>query len=184
MGVNIQYGLPIGGNGWRKSKAIAAAQAVNHQLAAQLKQAEAELAQAENDLTNTRLIAPMNGKITNRSVERGNYVQPGQQLGALVSMEQWVVANFKETQLQHMRIGQPVAISIDAYPDQEFKGHVDSIQSGTGAFFSAFPPQNATGNFVKIVQRVPVKIVFDALPDDIPAIGPGMSVAPTVYTRK
>jgi membrane fusion protein (multidrug efflux system) len=164
--------------------AIAAAKANTVQLQAQLKQAQADLAQAENDLDNTRLIAAMDGRITNRSVERGNYVQPGQQLGALVSIELWVVANFKETQLQHMQPGQRVSIDIDAYPGQLFSGKVDSIQAGTGSFFSAFPPQNATGNFVKIVQRVPVKIIFDPLPDSRLAMGPGMSVVPTVHTVK
>ncbi|MDD4914744.1 MAG: HlyD family secretion protein [Methylococcales bacterium] len=165
-------------------RAIAAARAMNNQLLAQLKQAQADLEQAENDLANTRLIAPMNGRITNRGVERGNYVQPGQQLGYLVSTETWVIANFKETQLKNMRPGQRVAISIDAYPDKVFNGRVDSIQAGAGAFFSAFPPQNATGNFVKIVQRVPVKIVFDPIPDSTLTMGPGMSVEPVVYTLK
>jgi len=164
-------------------RAIAAARATSNQLLAQFQQAEADLAQAESDLLNTKLIAVMDGRITNRGVERGNYVQPGQQLGALVSTELWVIANFKETQLEHIRPGQPVAISIDAYPQARLFGKVDSIQAGTGAFFSAFPPQNATGNFVKIVQRVPVKIIFDSRPDDWLALGPGMSVVPIVYTR-
>ena len=163
-------------------KAIAAARAQQQQLAAQLLQAQADLSQAENDLSNTRIVAAMPGRITNRGVERGDYIQPGQQLGSLVSIETWVVANFKETQLQYMRPGQLVAISIDAYPDLNLSGRVDSIQAGSGAFFSAFPPQNATGNFVKIVQRVPVKIVFANLPADMPLLGPGMSVTPTVFT--
>ncbi len=163
-------------------KAIAAARAQHQQLSAQLLQAQADLSQAENDLSNTRIVAAMTGRITNRSVERGDYIQPGQSLGSLVSLDTWVVANFKETQLQHIRPGQPVAISIDAYPDLNLSGQVDSIQAGSGAFFSAFPPQNATGNFVKIVQRVPVKIVFEKLPADMPVLGPGMSVTPTVFT--
>jgi membrane fusion protein, multidrug efflux system len=165
-------------------KVIAAAKAQARQSQAQLQQAEADLAQAETDLANTRIIAPISGRITNRSVERGNYLQPGQQLATLVSDEIWVVANFKETQLAHMRPGQPVEIGIDAYPDQHFHGKVDSIQAGTGAFFSAFPPQNATGNFVKIVQRVPVKIVFDPAPDAALSLGPGMSVEPVVDTAQ
>jgi membrane fusion protein (multidrug efflux system) len=165
-------------------KTIAAARATSNQLMAQFRQAQADLAQAENDLANTRLIAPMDGRITNRGVERGNYVQTGQQLGSLVSTELWVIANFKETQLEHMHPGQHVTVSIDAYPSQGFDGKVDSIQSGTGAFFSAFPPQNATGNFVKIVQRVPVKIIFDKQPDASLALGPGMSVMPTVFTAR
>ncbi len=163
-------------------KAIAVAKATKDQLAAQFKQAEADLALAEFDLANTKLIAGMDGRITNRAVERGDYVQIGQHLSSLVGMEFWVTANFKETQLTHMRPGQPVQISIDAFPDQTLQGKVDSIQSGTGAFFSAFPPQNATGNFVKIVQRVPVKIIFQPLPDAALALGPGMSAVPTVNT--
>jgi membrane fusion protein (multidrug efflux system) len=94
-----------------------------------------------------------------------------------------VVANFKETQLRAMRPGQPVAITVDAYPNRTFQGHVDSIQAGSGAAFSLLPPENATGNYVKVVQRVPVKIVFDAPPDPQYALGPGMSVVPTVTVR-
>ena len=165
-------------------KTIAAARATSNQLMAQFRQAQADLAQAENDLANTRLIAPMDGRITNRGVERGNYVQTGQQLGSLVSTELWVIANFKETQLEHMHPGQHVTVSIDAYPSQGFDGKAHSIQSGTGAFFSAFPPQNATGNFVKIVQRVPVKIIFDKQPDASLALETGMSVMPTVFTAR
>jgi membrane fusion protein (multidrug efflux system) len=163
-------------------KAIAVAKAAKDQFAAQFKQAEADLALAESDLANTKLIAGMDGRITNRAVERGDYVQIGQHLSSLVGMEFWVTANYKETQLTRMRPGQPVNISIDAFPDQILQGKVDSIQSGTGAFFSAFPPQNATGNFVKIVQRVPVKIIFQSPPDAALALGPGMSVVPTVNT--
>ena len=165
-------------------KAMAAAQATSNQLTAQFKQAKADLAQAKYDLDNTKLIAPMAGRMTNRGVERGNYVQPGQQLGALVGAELWVTANFKETQLERIRPGQQVTISIDAFPKVKLNGKVDSIQSGTGSFFSAFPPQNASGNFVKIVQRVPVKIVLDNLPDTSLALGLGLSVVPTVDTSK
>lgn len=163
-------------------QAIAQAQADSEKLAAQVKQAEADLAQAEIDLGNTKIIAPIDGRITRRNVERGNYVQPGQNLASLVGNDLWVVANFKETQLRHMHAGQTVKISVDAYPDADLTGKVDSIQSGTGAFFSAFPPENATGNFVKIVQRVPVKIVFDHTPDAALALGPGLSVIPVVDT--
>lgn len=163
-------------------KVIAQAQANSDQLAAQMKQAAADLAQAEVDLANTKLIAPIDGRITKRSVERGNYVQPGEALASLVGNDLWVVANFKETQLSHMHPGQPVAIRLDAYSDLTLNGKVDSIQSGTGAFFSAFPPENATGNFVKVVQRVPVKIVFDHPSDAALTLGPGMSVVPTVDT--
>ncbi len=162
---------------------IAAAQSTYDQLQAQVNQAMADLAQAENDLANTKLLAPMDGRITKRGVERGNYVQPGQPLSSLVGTDLWVTADFKETQLKHMHAGQPVMIEIDAFPAQKFHGKVDSIQSGTGAYFSAFPPENATGNFVKIVQRVPVKIVFDPAPDANLAIGPGMSAVPVVDTE-
>lgn len=163
---------------------IAAAKDTGDQLLAQVQQAEAELAQAEADLANTKVIAPMDGRITKRSVETGNYVQEGQQLATLVGTELWVVANFKETQLDHVRPGQPVDISIDAFPSVKLHGRVDSFQAGTGAHFSLFPAENATGNFVKTVQRVPVKIVFDNPPDAILPLGPGMSVIPTVYTMK
>ncbi|HWR06672.1 HlyD family secretion protein [Sporomusa sp.] len=162
---------------------IAAAQSTSEQLQAQVLQAEADLIQAETDLANTRIFAAIDGRITKRSVEPGNYVQTGQQLASLVGPELWVVANFKETQLEHMRPGQPVDIRIDAYPNVILQGKVDSFQSGTGSYFSLFPAENATGNFVKIVQRVPVKIVFDSLPDSTLHLGPGMSVVPTVRTE-
>jgi membrane fusion protein (multidrug efflux system) len=165
------------------SSVIAASQSTSDQLQAQVKQAEADLAQAESDLANTKIIAPMNGRITKRSVELGSYVQAGQQLASLVGTELWVTANFKENQLAHMRPGQPVDIRIDAYPDTKLHGRVDSVQAGTGSYFSLFPAENATGNFVKIVQRIPVKIVFDNPPDAALSLGPGMSVVPTVYTN-
>ena len=165
-------------------KAMAAARAMSEQLSAQFNQAKADLAQADNDLANTKLLAAIDGIITNRGVEQGNYVQVGQQLASLVGTELWITANYKETQLEHIRIGQAVTVTIDAYPELSLKAKVDSIQSGTGAYFSAFPPQNATGNFVKIVQRVPVKIVFDSQPDAALPLGPGMSVIPTIYTVK
>jgi membrane fusion protein (multidrug efflux system) len=161
---------------------IAQAKSSSESLVAHVKEAEAALEQAELDLGNTKVIAPADGRVTKRGVERGNFVQPGQALMALVSRDMWVVANFKETQLRHMRPGQPVKIGIDAYPDVKLSGKVESIQAGTGAYFSAFPPENATGNFVKIVQRVPVKIVFDQAPEEALAMGPGMSVVPTVDT--
>lgn len=161
---------------------IAAAKGTSEQLQAQVKQAEVDLSQAENDLANTKIIAPIDGRITNRSVEIGNYVQVGSQLGSLVGTDLWVVANFKETQLEHMHPGQSVDIKIDAFPNVKLQGKVDSIQAGTGSHFSLFPAENATGNFVKIVQRVPVKIVFNSLPDGAIHLGPGMSVVPTVHT--
>lgn len=163
-------------------RTIAAAQASISQLIALLKQAQADLLQAETDLNNTKLIAPMDGHIAKRGIERGDYVQPGQQLASLIGTELWVVANFKETQLEHILRGQPVTINVDGFPDIRFNGKVDSIQLATGAFFSAFPPENATGNFVKVVQRVPIKIVFDNIPDSSLALGLGMSVVTTINT--
>lgn len=162
---------------------IAAAKDTSEQLNAQVQQAKVDLAQAENDLANTKIIAPMDGRITKRSVETGSYVQAGQQLTSLVGTELWVTANFKETQLEHMHPGQPVDIRIDAFPNVKLQGKVESLQSGTGSHFSLFPAENATGNFVKIVQRVPVKIVFDNAPDENLHLGPGMSVIPTVHTE-
>ncbi|MFO1243146.1 MAG: HlyD family secretion protein [Rickettsiales bacterium] len=162
---------------------IAAAEASVMDLQASVDIARANVAQAEKNLADTQVVAPMNGRISRREVETGAYVQPGQQLISLVGNDFWVVANFKENQLEDMKPGQRAEISIDAYPDHSYEGVVDSIQSGTGARFSAFPPENATGNFVKIVQRVPVKILFKEKPDNSLRLGAGMSVVPTVYTR-
>ena len=124
---------------------------------ADLEKAHAESEQAELDLSHTHIVAPSSGYVTKKSVEAGAYVQVGQGLLSLVQPDVWVVANFKETQLTHMRPGQPVEIEIDVYPDVVFHGHIESIQRGTGARFSLLPPENATGNFVKVTQRVPVK---------------------------
>lgn len=146
-------------------------------------QAEAKLRQAELNLSYTKVTAPEDGRITRRAVEQGAYIQPGQSLMAIVPHHYWVIANYKELQLTHMRPGQPVEIKVDAYPSHKFKGHVQSIQSGSGARFSLFPPENATGNYIKVVQRVPVKIVFDDDPDSGLALGPGMSVLPTVRVK-
>ena len=146
-------------------------------------QAEAKLQQAELNLSYTKIIAPMDGRVTARTVQMGHYVQPGQALLALVPKDVWVTANFKETQLTHMKPGQPVELRVDAYPDKKFKGKVDSLQAGTGARFSLLPPENAVGNYIKVVQRVPVKIVFDEeLPTNLD-IAPGMSVVPIVKVK-
>jgi membrane fusion protein, multidrug efflux system len=150
-------------------------------LEAQLKTSQAQLAQAEANLSRTIITAPLAGRVTHLSAAKGGYAAVGQALMMFVPRDIWITANFKETQLDLMRPGQPVDITIDAYPDRTFKGHVDSIQSGTGTAFSMLPPENATGNYVKIVQRVPVKIVFDPPPDI--ELGPGMSVVPTVKVR-
>ncbi len=147
----------------------------------QLAQARATLQQAETNLSRTRITAPVAGRITKLTATKGNYAAAGQALMMFVPRDIWVTANFKETQLDLMRPGQPVDVEIDAYPDREFRGHVDSIQAGSGTAFSLLPAENATGNYVKIVQRVPVKIVFDKPPDV--ELGPGMSVVPTVTVR-
>jgi len=148
---------------------------------AQLQQAEAGRHQAEVTLSRTQITAPADGYATAISAAEGAYTQPGQALMMFVPKNVWVTANFKETQLDLMRPGQPVEIAIDAYPDRSFHGHVDSIQAGSGTAFSLLPPQNATGNYVKVVQRIPVKIVFDKPPAVY--LGPGMSVVPTVKVR-
>lgn len=147
----------------------------------------AQVAQANVTLGNLRLTAPVSGQVVNRQVNKGSYVAPGSQLLAIVPDDMWVTANFKETQLKNMRIGQPVTIKVDAYPDIAFKGRVDSIQRGAGQAFAILPPQNATGNYVKVVQRVPVRITFvlgngNPDPRHYP-IGPGMSVTPSVKVR-
>ncbi|HUE36013.1 MAG TPA: HlyD family secretion protein [Candidatus Acidoferrum sp.] len=151
--------------------------------AAAVQQAQARLRQAELNLSYTKITAPFDGRITARTVQLGNYISPGQALFALVPRYVWVTANFKETQLTYMRPGDPVEVHIDAYPKQNFKAKVDSLQAGTGARFSLLPPENAVGNYVKVVQRVPVKIVFD---EDLPTnldIAPGISVEPKVRVK-
>jgi membrane fusion protein (multidrug efflux system) len=150
---------------------------------AEVEQAQATMAQAELGLSYTTIRAPVAGWVTRKAVEEGSYVQVGRALMAIVPADVWVVANFKETQLTAMRPGQPAMIEVDAYPHVAFKGHVDSIQAGTGSRFSLLPPENATGNFVKVVQRVPVKIVFDTSPDPKYMLMPGMSVVPSVRVQ-
>ena len=148
---------------------------------ADAEKARADLEQAVLNLSYTNIHAPADGYVTKKAVEPGSYVQTGQSLMAIVRPEVWVTANFKETQLTHMRPGQPVTINVDMYPDKTFHGRVESIQRGTGSRFSLLPPENATGNFIKVVQRIPVKIVFDR-PDELSAqlLVPGMSVVPIV----
>jgi membrane fusion protein, multidrug efflux system len=121
--------------------------------------------------------------VTNKSIEPGDYVQVGQPLFAIVPPHVWATANFKETQLTNMRPGQPAEVEVDAYPARSLHGHVDSIQAGSGARFSLLPPENATGNFVKVVQRVPVKIALDEQPSVQEVLGPGMSAVPDVKVR-
>jgi membrane fusion protein (multidrug efflux system) len=148
---------------------------------AQLKAAEAGQRLAETNLQYTTIRAPVDGRVTKLSGNKGTYLQPGQSIMMFVPDELWITANFKETQLDLMRPGQGVDIRIDAFPDRDFSGHIDSLQSGSGTAFSLLPVENATGNYIKVVQRVPVKIVFDQKPD-VP-LGPGMSVVPTVKVR-
>jgi membrane fusion protein (multidrug efflux system) len=147
---------------------------------AQWRESQTNIASARQNLSYTKMFAPAAGRVTRKAVEAGDYVQAGQQLLNLVLPEVWVIANFKESQLEKMRTNQPVTVAIDALGGKKFAAHVDSIQAGSGAAFSLLPPENASGNFVKVVQRVPVKIVFDEpLPADH-VIGPGLSVVPSV----
>ncbi len=148
-----------------------------------VEQARAQLAQARLDLERTVVRAPQDGWITRRNVEQGNYVQAGQQIFSIVSPDVWITANFKEDQLDRMRPGQPVDITVDAYPGLKLTGHVDSVQLGSGSKFTAFPPENATGNFVKIVQRVPVKILIDGGLDPAIPLPLGLSAVPTVRLK-
>jgi membrane fusion protein (multidrug efflux system) len=152
--------------------------------AAALAQAQAALDQAQLNLSYTKIIAFETGTIANKLVEEGNYVQPGQTLFSIVPVAPYVVANFKETQLERMRPGQAAEVRVDAYPHLRLKGHVDSMQRGTGSVFALLPPENATGNFVKVVQRVPVKIVFDDAGEAIKWISPGMSVEAKVTVAR
>jgi membrane fusion protein, multidrug efflux system len=146
---------------------------------ASLAQAKAQRDQAQLNLSYTTVTAAQAGRVVKLSAAVGQFAQPGTDLTMFVPDEIWVTANFKETQLDAMRPGQPVALEIDAYPERTIRGHVDSVQPGSGTAFSLLPAENATGNYVKIVQRVPVKLVLDNPPADV-ALGPGMSVVPTV----
>lgn len=173
-----------------KMKRVVAAQSDVNVNAAAVKSAEAQVELAKAMLQTaslrlgyTKIYAPVDGRVTRKNVEIGNYVQTGAALMAVVPHETWVVANYKETQLNHMRPGQPVDIYVDAYPKLKLKGRLDSIQKGTGTRFSLLPAENATGNYVKVVQRVPLKITLVDVPADAPILAPGMSVIPVVYTR-
>jgi len=161
---------------------VAAGQAAVAGAQARIETARAQVQQARLNLEYTHVVAPVAGTVARRNVAVGNYVTPGQQLLAIVPLEVWVTANFKETQLDRMRQGQSVTVRIDSCPAQAVRGHVDSIQRGAGQAFALLPPENATGNFVKVVQRVPVKILLDEVPRDCP-LGPGMSVVPRVKVR-
>jgi membrane fusion protein (multidrug efflux system) len=158
---------------------IEALKAQRNSALANLAQAQAQREQAELNLSYTTVTAAQPGRVVNLGAAVGQFAQPGTNLTMFEPDQIWVTANFKEIQLDHMRPGQPVTLQIDAYPERAIRGHVDSVQPGSGTAFSLLPAQNATGNYVKIVQRVPVKIVMDDAPSDV-ALGPGMSVVPTV----
>jgi membrane fusion protein, multidrug efflux system len=180
-GVSEAQGRLAEANTAPQSVAVSEAQAAT--ATATTEQLRAQVAQAELELSYTKIYAPEAGRVTRKSVEEGALVQVGQPLLAIVGGEVWVTANFKESQIGRMAPGESVEIRVDAYPGKVFKGHVDSIQAGTGARFSLIPPENATGNYVKVVQRVPVKIVFDEPPDSQHMLAPGMSVVPEVAVR-
>jgi membrane fusion protein (multidrug efflux system) len=148
--------------------------------AAQTHQAEADVQAAELNLSYARVTAPADGYVTKKAVEHGDYLQVGQKLMALVPSDLYVTAHYKETQVEHLRTGQRVKITVDSAGDRVFAGHVESIMAGSGARFSLFPPENAVGNYVKVVQRIPVKIVFDEPVEAGHVLGPGMSVVPSV----
>ncbi|HEX7907248.1 MAG TPA: HlyD family secretion protein [Paraburkholderia sp.] len=151
---------------------------------ASVAQANATLEQAMLNLSYTKIYATESGSVANKSVEKGNYVQPGQTLLSVVPDKLYVTANYKETQLTHVRPGQQVTIFVDAFPDLRLRGHVDSIQRGTGSHFALLPPENATGNFVKVVQRVPVKIELDNPGEALKLISPGMSVETEIFVKE
>ncbi len=151
---------------------------------ARVQMAQAALDQAKLNLSYTTIKASVTGQVSRKNVEPGQVIQPGQPLMALVPLEDiWVTANFKETQLKNMRVHQPVVISVDALGGRKFTGYVQSIAAATGEKFSLLPPENATGNYVKVVQRIPVKILFDKGQDPEHLLRPGMSVVPTVITK-
>ncbi len=150
---------------------------------AQVHQAESDAQAAELNLSYTRVTAPADGYVTKKAVESGDYIQVAQRLMAIVPRDIYVTANFKETQVEHIRPGQPVRIKVDSVGGQVYSGHVDSIMAGSGARFSLLPPENAVGNYVKVVQRIPVKILFDGPVEAGHVLGPGMSVVPSVKVK-
>ena len=153
------------------------------QLAAQVQSAEAQVALAENNVNYTRIVSPSEGIVGQRLVRPGQFVNVGSQVIAMVPLPNvWVVANFKETQMTNVRLGDPARVTVDAFPDLVLQGHIDSWSPGTGSTFALLPPDNATGNFTKVVQRVPVKIVLDPNPALGTLVRPGMSVVATVET--
>jgi membrane fusion protein (multidrug efflux system) len=162
---------------------VKAAEAQVEASRAQVGQAQAQLDTALLNLSYCEIRASVDGRVTQRTVDVGNYVSPGQALLAVVPSEVWVTANFKETQLGRMQVGQRVKISVDAFPGVDFEGRVNSFQRGSGTVFSTLPAENATGNYVKVVQRLPVKITFDGQPWKDYQLAPGLSVEPRVTVR-
>ncbi|MGA2549573.1 MAG: HlyD family secretion protein [Burkholderiaceae bacterium] len=158
------------------------ARAQNATALASVSQAEAQVSQSDLNLSYARIYAAEDGSVAQRLVEPGNYVQPGQTLVSIVPIGMFVTANYKETQLRDVRAGQPVVVTVDAYPSIHLKGHVESLQRGTGSRFALLPPENATGNFVKVVQRVPVKVTLDNLGEAAKWLSPGMSVETKIDT--
>ncbi len=170
--------------GFRQAQAVAGLAGAGG-ARARVRQRQAQLHEARLRLSYTRVLAPSSGYITRKAVEPGANIQAGQPLMALVPLQNaWIVANYKEGQLTHIRPGQKVAFSVDAYPGRSFTGRVNSIMAGTGAAFSLLPPENATGNYVKVVQRVPVKITIDSNSDPEHLLRVGMSVIPTVQVER
>jgi len=152
---------------------------------ARIAQKKGEQDTAALNLSYTKVVALSDGYVTRKSVEPGNYVQPGQALMALVTLDDaWVTANYKESQLTDVRPGQKVEFTVDSYPGRTFTGYVESIMAGTGAAFSLLPPENATGNYVKVIQRIPVRIAIDKGSDPGHLLRVGMSVVPTILTGK
>jgi membrane fusion protein (multidrug efflux system) len=194
IGVAEQRARQLRGTAAQARASLASAQTAPQQLQvtqaraaaaeAGVQQAQAALAQAELNLEHASVRAPADGVVSRKTVEPGQVVQPGQPLMALVDLNDvWVTANFKETQLKAMHPGQRATVDVDALGGREFTAHIDSIAAATGAKFSMLPPENATGNYVKVVQRIPVKIVFEPGQDPDHRLRPGMSVTPTVYVR-
>lgn len=162
---------------------VVAARAALQSAEALVEAAKAQVRIAQVTVDHLTIAAPIDGQVVQKNVNLGSYVQPGTQMMAIVPKELYVTANYKETQLRRIRVGQPVDIHIDAFPDIDFEGTVQSIQRGAGQAFQLLPPQNATGNFVKVVQRVPVRISIDS-PDPLDhPIGPGMSVVPSIHVE-
>jgi membrane fusion protein (multidrug efflux system) len=167
----------------QQKAALAAIDTQEKQVQAQIKAAEAQLALATDNLGYTRILSPADGLVGQRQVRLGQFVNVGTQVIAVVPLPNiWVTANYKETQMTDIRVGQPARIAVDAFPDLTLTGHVDSWSPGTGSTFALLPPDNATGNFTKVVQRVPVKIVLDEHPSLGTLVRPGMSVEPTIDT--